>query len=263
VAGAAAAAPPTPQPLYGESVGTAAAAGAGAGRGDVPSLSELAAAVPRECFEPDVGRSLLHFAIDFGLLVACFAALGPLAVRQPLVFAPVHAVCTGFVMWMVFVVGHDCGHGSFSRSRLLNNVVGHVCHSSLLVPFWPWAYSHRQHHRFHNHRTRDKSHPWHTAEEYNAVSPLVRFLALDHFWGVFLAWPGYLLLESKAHGTDGSHFWPGSRLFDGAPKGERRRCVFSTACCIGALALSLGLCGWNPAAWALGYLLPYGVFSFW
>ena len=125
----------------------------------MPSLSELAAAVPRECFEPDVGRSLLHFAVDFGLLVACFAVLGPLAVRQPLVFAPVHAVCTGFVMWMVFVVGHDCGHGSFSRSRLLNNVVGHVCHSSLLVPFWPWAYSHRQHHRFHNHRTRDKSHP--------------------------------------------------------------------------------------------------------
>ena len=82
VAGAAAAAAAPPQPLHGESgVGTAAAAGAGAGRGEVPSLSELAAAVPRECFEPDVGRSLLHFAIDFGLLVACFAALGPLAVR--------------------------------------------------------------------------------------------------------------------------------------------------------------------------------------
>ena len=104
---------------------------------------------------------------------------------------------------------------------------------------------------------------WHTAEEYREVSPLVRFLALDHFWGIFLAWPGYLLLESKTHGTDGSHFWPGSRLFDGAPKGERRRCMFSSACCIGALALSLGLCGWNAAAWALGYLLPYGVFSFW
>lgn len=68
---------------------------------------------------------------------------------------PVYAPLTGTVMWMNFVVGHDCGHGSFSKNNLLNAVVGHITHSPLLVPFWPWAYSHKQHHRFHNHETKD------------------------------------------------------------------------------------------------------------
>ena len=34
-------------------------------------------------------------------------------------------------------------------------MIGHITHSPLLVPFWPWAYSHKQHHRFHNHETKD------------------------------------------------------------------------------------------------------------
>ncbi|KAM1031043.1 hypothetical protein FF1_034844 [Malus domestica] len=28
------------------------------------------------------------------------------------------------MFWDVFVLGHDCGHGSFSDSRILNSVVG-------------------------------------------------------------------------------------------------------------------------------------------
>ena len=78
-------------------------------------------------------------------------------------------------MWMNFVIGHDCGHGSFSDSKLVNAVVGHVTHAPLLVPFWPWAYSHKQHHRFHNHETRDMSHPWMTPERYKATNPPLVF----------------------------------------------------------------------------------------
>ena len=45
-------------------------------------------------------------------------------------------------------------------------IVGHICHAPLLVPFYPWAYSHKQHHRFHNHETKDMSHPWMTPERW-------------------------------------------------------------------------------------------------
>ena len=65
-----------------------------------------------------------------------------------------------------------------SSADVVNGVVGHITHSPLLVPFYPWAYSHKQHHRFHNHETKDMSHPWMSSEQYGDVNPIVRALAL-------------------------------------------------------------------------------------
>jgi acyl-lipid omega-3 desaturase len=73
-------------------------------------------------------------------------------------------------------------HKSFSNNDFINGIVGHVTHSPLLVPFYPWAYSHKQHHRFHNHETKDMSHPWMSSEQYGDVNPIVRALALVSFF---------------------------------------------------------------------------------
>ena len=208
--------------------------------GVVPSLRELRQAIPKECFEPDAKESLKYAAYDLAALAACFGVLSPVVVDHPWLL-PIYAPVTGTVMWMNFVIGHDCGHGSFSKSNLLNAVVGHITHSPLLVPFWPWAYSHKQHHRFHNHETKDMSHPWMAPDRYEETNPIVRFLALDHPWGVFLGFPGYLLLEPEWSSTDGSHFLPQSRLFDRAPKDERAKCAASTAACVGFLAASFAV----------------------
>ena len=106
------------------------------------------------------------------------------------------------------------------------------------------------------------SHPWMTFERYEATNPLVRFLALDHWWGAFLGFPGYLLLEAREASTDGSHFYPGSRLFDRAPKDERVKCAVSAATCVGFLGLTFAATD-SLAHWAMQYLAPYLCFSWW
>ena len=41
------------------------------------------------------------------------------------------------------VIAHECGHGAFSKSEALNDAVGLVVHSLLLVPYFSWKFSHK------------------------------------------------------------------------------------------------------------------------
>ena len=45
-----------------------------------------------------------------------------------------------------FIIFHDCGHGSFSRSRRLNDVVGTMLGVLVFTPFRHWNYAHVMHH---------------------------------------------------------------------------------------------------------------------
>ena len=48
------------------------------------------------------------------------------------------------------------GHQAFSTSKTLNNAVGFVIHSLLLVPYHSWRISHSKHHAATGHMTRDE-----------------------------------------------------------------------------------------------------------
>lgn len=50
-------------------------------------------------------------------------------------------VCTG--LW---VIGHECGHRGFADSEFINDAVGLIVHSALLVPYFAWQLSHKRHH---------------------------------------------------------------------------------------------------------------------
>ena len=76
--------------------------------GPVPSLRELRQSIPKECFEPDLAESMKYAAADLAALAACFGALSPVVVDHPWLL-PLYAPLTGTVMWMNFVIGHDCG----------------------------------------------------------------------------------------------------------------------------------------------------------
>ena len=46
----------------------------------------------------------------------------------------------------MFVIGHDCGHRSFSKNRLLEDIVGTLMFMPLIYPFEPWRIKHNHHH---------------------------------------------------------------------------------------------------------------------
>ena len=45
-----------------------------------------------------------------------------------------------------FVVGHDCGHRSFSKNKLVEDIVGTLMFMPLIYPFEPWRIKHNVHH---------------------------------------------------------------------------------------------------------------------
>ena len=56
------------------------------------------------------------------------------------------AVPAAFMVVRLFMLQHDCGHGSFFRSQKLNNVVGTVLGVFTLVPYDYWRKTHAIHH---------------------------------------------------------------------------------------------------------------------
>ena len=46
----------------------------------------------------------------------------------------------------MFVIGHDCGHRSFSKNKLVEDIVGTLMFMPLIYPFEPWRIKHNHHH---------------------------------------------------------------------------------------------------------------------
>lgn len=88
------------------------------------TLTDIRKAIPEKCFKKDTLRSMSYLARD--VIVVAGLAAGALAVKSPLIW-PAYWLAQGTMFWALFVVGHDCGHGSFSKSKRVNSVIGEPC----------------------------------------------------------------------------------------------------------------------------------------
>lgn len=52
-----------------------------------------------------------------------------------------YCVWAGMFATGLWVIAHECGHQAFSSSKQINNAVGWVLHSLLLVPYHSWRIS--------------------------------------------------------------------------------------------------------------------------
>ena len=95
---------------------------------------------------PRAARAALEIVETFVPYLALTAAM-MLLVRQghPLLAVPVSVLASGFLV-RVFIIFHDCCHGSFLSSRTANRVVGYAAGLLTLTPFERWQRSHAEHH---------------------------------------------------------------------------------------------------------------------
>jgi omega-6 fatty acid desaturase (delta-12 desaturase) len=108
-------------------------------------------------------------------------------------------------------LAHECGHQSFSPSKVLNDTTGWICHSALLVPYFSWKISHGKHHKATGHVERDMVFVPKSREEYaGRVGKLVHELGelteetpiatFIHSLGQQLfGWPMYLFANVTGH----------------------------------------------------------------
>ncbi|MCP3981588.1 MAG: fatty acid desaturase [bacterium] len=94
---------------------------------------------------PSTGRSLFQLsntALLFGL--AWLVMLGSLRISYWLTLA-LAIPAAGFLV-RLFIIQHDCGHGSFFRSRAANNALGFAIGVLTLTPYGYWRRTHAIHH---------------------------------------------------------------------------------------------------------------------
>jgi len=91
-------------------------------------------------------RAARELAITSLAFISCWVLLA-LAVRsaEPWLYALVLLPGVGFLV-RLFMIQHDCGHGSFFSSRRMNDWVGRTIGILTLTPYYQWRRSHAVHH---------------------------------------------------------------------------------------------------------------------
>jgi len=133
----------------------------------------------------------------------------------------------GCVMTGLWVIGHECGHGGFAASAAINNVVGFLVHSALLVPFFSWQISHRRHHSNTGNVDKDEvfvpdfRNEFVQGTDFNEGFSALKASVSRFFQIVItmtLGWPLYLAMNATGHKTYPkgkwiNHFLPSSPIF--------------------------------------------------
>ena len=173
-----------------------------------PSIVEIKAAIPGHCFKPDLLTSFYYVLKDVILVCVVYALMFYLERTLPwhtfIVLWPLYYFVQGTNLTAIFVLGHDCGHDSFSRYDVINDVMGNLLHAFLLTPFYPWKLSHRNHHKNTGNFDKDEVFYPKRESEYDGGQHVELF-------GLGFAWYVYLVLGYSPRTI--CHFNPYTDMF--------------------------------------------------
>ena len=101
--------------------------------------------IVRKYQEPSLARALWQIINTFGAYgILWYLMYLSLAISYWLVL-PL-AVLAGAILVRVFIIFHDCGHGSFFKSRRANDVLGFISGVLTFTPYYHWRWEHAIHH---------------------------------------------------------------------------------------------------------------------
>jgi omega-6 fatty acid desaturase (delta-12 desaturase) len=182
------------------------------------TIKDIHDAIPKHCFERSAVKGLYYVFRDLVLLGSTFYVFHNYVTPETIPSYPVrfalwglYTVMQGLFATGIWVLAHECGHQSFSTSKVLNDTVGWVLHSALLVPYFSWKISHGKHHKATGHMERDMVFLPRTREQRaSKVGKLVHELGelgeetpivtLIHLLGQqLIGWPNYLLTNVTGH----------------------------------------------------------------
>ncbi|KAI9674320.1 MAG: Oleate hydroxylase fah12 [Trizodia sp. TS-e1964] len=254
------------------------------------TIKQIRDAIPPHCFKRSAIKGLYYVARDIASLATVFylthAYLTPENVPSKLARGALwglYSFVQGLFATGLWVLAHECGHQSFSPSKILNDTVGWICHSALLVPYFSWKISHGKHHKATGHIERDMVFVPKTRDEYVTRYKLHDFAELVeetpiasmiHMVGQqLLGWPLYLFFNVTGHncherqsegrgkgkhngiGGGVSHFDPSSPLYESKDAHLILLSDLGLAIAGGTLYYLGSTFGWaNLAVW---YFLPY------
>lgn len=126
------------------------------------TLKELLDVIPTHCFERSPFTGFQYLAQDIALISLTFYAaytyVTPALVPSwwaRFALWTLYGILQGFFGTGVWVIAHECNHQAFSKYKTLNDTVGWIFHSALLVPYFSWKIVHKQHHSLHNNLAKD------------------------------------------------------------------------------------------------------------
>jgi len=94
---------------------------------------------------PNTRKAVWQAASAFVAFAAVWTGMA-LSLRVHYTLALAFAIPAIGMMVRIFIIQHDCGHGSFTKSKRANNAIGFLCGVLTLTPYAYWRYSHAVHH---------------------------------------------------------------------------------------------------------------------
>ncbi|TEB29826.1 hypothetical protein FA13DRAFT_1734161 [Coprinellus micaceus] len=241
----------------------------------IATLKDIHDAVPKQLLQKNHFKSALYVVRDAVLaafLYSCASRISPWADADACAWST-YWVFQSLVGAGIFCIGHDAGHSSLFESKTVNNLVGFICHSYLLIPYFSWRTTHHAHHKATGSMERDENYVPYTRSKFN-LPPESKATSFDYaevfeetpFFTLFrmtimqtFGWWMYLTQNTMGaphHPPGTNHFGTGSSLF----KEEQRMSIVLSNAGIGCMALLLYLSGREFFLWY--YLPPIVMFTY-